>query len=203
MKHEVKEGKPGRRFTWQKRWSVLLLAAVLAALSAGSALAAEEREKITDIHLNINSTIEAGSSSGRVYVTTSDSSYRVGGVEILNEDDDWRGGMTPRVSVDLYAGSGYYFADASKKMFSFSGDDASYVTSRREDDKSTLVLTIKLDKLDNGDLSVEGAVWDEGSGTASWDENPSARYYQVKLYREGSSVTGTRTTYETYYEFAG
>lgn len=167
------------------------------------ALAAEDREPITDISLNIDSTIEAGSSSGRVYVTTGDSRYRVGSVEVLNDDDDWRGGMTPRVSVDLHASSGYYFADASKKMFSFSGDDASYVSSRREDDKTTLALTIKLDKLDNGDLSVSGASWDEGSGTASWDENPAAKYYQVKLYRDDSSVTGIRTAYDTYYEFAG
>lgn len=190
-----------------KRIHALLTAAVLTAvltvLGAGSVLAAEERAKITDINLNINSTIEAGSSSGRVYVTTSDTTYRVGGVEILNDDDDWMGGMTPRVSVELYANSGYYFSDTSKKIFSFSGDDASYVTARREDDKSTLVLTMKLDKLDNGDLSVEGAVWDEGSGTASWDENPAAKYYQVKLYRDNSSVTGIRTTYETYFEFAG
>ena len=86
-----------------KRIHALLTAAVLTAvltvLGAGSVLAAEERAKITDINLNINSTIEAGSSSGRVYVTTSDTTYRVGGVEILNDDDDWMGGMTPRVSV--------------------------------------------------------------------------------------------------------
>lgn len=194
---------PGRLRCGRAMLMAGVLAVVLAVTGAGSALAAEERAKITEINLNINSTIEAGSSSGRVYVTAGDSTYRVGGVEILNDDDDWMGGMTPRVSVELYANSGYYFSDTSKKIFSFSGDDASYVTARREDDKSTLVLTMKLDKLDNGDLSVEGAVWDEGSGTASWDENPAAKYYQVKLYRDDSSVTGIRTTYETYYEFAG
>ncbi len=53
----------------------------------------------------------------------------------------------------------------------------------------------------NGDLTVTGAVWDESDGTAKWDENPNARYYQVRLYRGSSSVTGTRETKEHYYEF--
>ena len=164
---------------------------------------AETRTEITDVHLNIDSTIESGNSSGFVYVTTGDEGYRAGSAEILNDDNDWIGGMIPRVQVELYAESGYYFAGTGRSMFHFSGDDASYVTARREDDKTTLVLTFKLDKLENGDLTVTGARWDEGNGTAEWDENPNARYYQVRLYRNDSSVTGTRTTQEDYYEFAG
>lgn len=167
------------------------------------AWAAENRTKITDISLTVHSTIAAGSSSGHVSVSANGGNYRVGSVEILNDDDDWKGGMTPRVSFELYADSGYYFSGSSKSMFSFSGDDASYVTARREDNSETLVVTIKLDKLDNGDLSVTGAYWDEGSATANWDENSSAKYYQVKLYRDGSAVGSTRTTSETEYDFAG
>lgn len=188
---------------WARCGAGVLLAGFLLVLGAGSALAAEDREEITDINLNIDSNIEAGSSSGDVSVSTTDSTYRTGSVEILNDDDDWMGGMTPRVSVDLHANRGYYFSDSSKKMFSFSGDDATYVSARREDDKTTLVLTFKLDKLDNGDLTVEDADWDEGSGTANWEENTAAKYYQVKLYRDDSSVTGIRNTDETYYDFAG
>lgn len=183
----------------------MLLAGLMIFLCAGTSMAAETRTQISDIRLNVNSTIEAGSSNGNVYVTIADGagSYRVGSVEIVNENDEWMGGMTPRVTVDLYAGSGYYFAGTGRSMFSFYGDDATYVTARREDDKTTLVLTFKLDKLDNGDLSVSDANWDESSGTANWEENPAAKYYQVKLYRNDSSVTGIRTTHETYYEFAG
>lgn len=196
-----------RAYGWERlgRGSAGVLLAVLLTLT-GSVLcvqAAETRTKITDINLNIQSSIQAGSSSGTVSVSTGDSSYRVSGAEILNDDDDWKGGMTPRVSFELYANSGYYFSGSGKSMFSFSGDDASYVTARKEDNSETLVVTIKLDKLDNGDLSVTGASWDEGSGTANWDENTAAKYYQVKLYRNSSSVTSTKTTSENYYEFAG
>lgn len=193
------------RCGWLRRSTGVLLAGLMVFLSMGTSLAAETRQKINEIKLNVDSTIEAGSSSGRVNVTVADGaeSYRVGSVEIVNEDDEWMGGMSPRVTVDLHAASGYYFADTGRKVFSFYGDDATYVTARREDDKTTLVLTIKLDKLDNGDLTVSDANWDESSGTASWEENPAAKYYQVKLYRDDKSVTGIRTTHETYYEFAG
>lgn len=183
-----------------------LFAAFTAALAAAvvfPAGAAESRTPIESISLHIDSSIEAGSSSGKVSITTGDSEYRVGSVEITNENDDWKGGMQPRVTFSLYAYSGYYFNSSGKSIFSFSGDDATFVTAKREDDKSTLTVTIKLDKLDNGDLSVSGLYWDESSGTANWDENTSAKSYQVRLYRNDSSVTSSRSTSNTYYEFAG
>lgn len=189
----------------QMRHFLLAVAFTTALTVAGifPAAAAENRTAIESISLNIDSTIEAGSSGGKVNITTSDSEYRVGSYEITNENDDWKGGMQPRVTFSLYASSGYYFKSASKSMFTFTGDDATFVTAKREDDKSTLTVTIKLDKLDNGDLSVSGLYWDESSGTAYWDENTSAKSYQVRLFRDDSSVTSGRSTTNTYYEFAG
>ncbi len=166
--------------------------------------AAEDRTPIQSIELNIDSDIEAGTSSSHVEITPrGEAHYQVGDIEVLNEEDDWYGGMTPRVSFSLFADHGYYFDGSSRSMFDFYGNNASYVTSRREDDKTTLVVTIKLDKLENGDLSVSGVEWDEGNGSALWEETPGAKYYQVRLYRDDKSVTGIRTTYDTYYEFAG
>lgn len=183
--------------------AIFILAAFFTmAATTMSARAAETRTPIKDVRLHIASTIEAGSSSGDVTVTADGGEFRVGDVDILNEDDDWTGGMRPRVEISLYASSGYYFYSSGKNMFSFSGEDVTYVTSRRDSDKSELTVTIKLDKLDNGDLSVSGLEWDESSGTAMWDENPSAKYYQVRLFRGDSSVTSTRTAYEDYYDFA-
>lgn len=183
--------------------AAFLVFALLFASEAGSALAAETRTPISEVNLYLSSTIESGESGGTVHVTTDSQQFRVGDVDILNEDDDWVGGVRPKVSITLYARSGYYFKSSGKSLFSFSGEDVTYVTSKRDNDNSELSVTVKLDKLDNGDLSVSGLEWDESSGTATWDENPNAKYYQVKLFREDSSVTSTRTTYETYYDFAG
>lgn len=184
-------------------WKKLAAAVMtLTLLGAVQVQAAETRTPIDSVHLHVDSEIVSGSSGGRVYVTTSDSEYRVTEVEVLNDDEDWIGGMQPRVSVELSAYNGYYFSGKSKNMFSFSGDDASYSTARLKSNKTELVLTLKLDKLENGDLTVTGAYWDESDGTAVWTDNPNARYYQVKLYRDDSSVSGTCTTEDHYYEFA-
>ena len=198
---EAKRAYQNRK-TGMCRIAAVILTAVFVWASVGTAFAAESRTKINSVSLTVHSTIQAGSSSGNVSVTADGGNYRVGGTEITNEDDDWKGGMTPRVEVTLYADSGYYFNCTSKSDFSFHGDDASYVTCRREDDKETLVLVMKLDKLDNADLSVSGASWDGSSGTGSWNENTAARYYQVKLYRDDSTVMSTTSVYDTSYDFA-
>jgi len=188
---------------WDRRAAAFLTAVFLTAAFAGSAMAAEDRTPITEISLTVDSNIESGSSGGNVHVTGGDGTYRVGGAEILNDNDDWMGGMTPRVEVWLHAGSGYYFASTSKSIFTIFGDEATVTSVKREDERTTLVVTLKLGKLENGDLTVTGACWDEGSGTAYWDENRSAKYYQVRLYRESQAVTSTRTTTDTSYDFAG
>lgn len=176
---------------------------VLFAINGLSTQAAETRIGITEICLNVSSDIVPGNSGGQVSISADGGNFRVGTAEVLNENDDWMGGMTPRVSVELYADSGYYFAETSKGAFRFTGDAASYVTARRKDNKETLVVTIKLDRLENGDLTLTGARWEESDGTAAWDNNPRAKRYEVRLYRGNSSVTSTRTANDNYYHFGG
>lgn len=184
---------------WKKLIAVGLF---FAALEVSQAQAAQTRVPITSVHLQVDSEIVSGASGGRVNVTTSDSEFEIEGVEVLNEEDEWIGGMRPRISVELRAYDGYYFSGKSKSLFSFSGDDVSYSTARLQENKTELVVTLKLDKLENGDLTVTDAYWDESDGTAVWTHNPNAKYYQVKLYRDDSSVSGTCTTEEHYYEFS-
>lgn len=186
------------------RFTVLLSLLMVLFLWSSTSLAAEERTPIKEIDLTIDSTIEPGTSHGTVTASSgNEQAYRVGYVEILNDNDVWTGGIQPRAAITLYAKSGYYFYTTSKSAFHFSGEDVYFVTAKRDSDRSELTVTVRLDKLENGDLSVSGLEWDESSATALWDENFSAKYYQVRLYREGSSVTSTRTAHETYYDFAG
>ena len=55
---------------------------------------------------------------------------------------------------------------------------------------------------ENTSLAVENVVWDGSSGTGTWTDNTSARYYQVKLYRNDSSVMSTASVYDNSYDFA-
>lgn len=191
----------------QKRMAACLLAVGLAlgfSAAGTDRVMAEERIRIDHVNLHIQSDIQSGMSGGKVKITpVGEAHYRVGGEEILNNGNDWIGGMTPRVSFELYAADGYYFGSSSKSFFTFEGNDASFVTARREDDQTLMAVTIRLDKLENGNLTIEEAAWDGDSGTAVWKANPNAKYYQVRLFRDDDAVTGTRTAYDTYYEFGG
>lgn len=187
---------------WKRELTVILGAGLLAALCAGTAFAAEERTKISSVSLTINSDIEAGDDSGSVDVTTTADNYEVTDVDIINDEGEWVSGDTPRVEITLSADDDYYFASMSKSKVSLKGDDATYVTSHREDSSSTLIITIKLDELE-GSMEVEDINWeDDNSPIARWEESSGAKSYQVRLYRGSSSVGSAVSTTNTYYNFA-
>lgn len=187
---------------WKKGLSVAAGVSLMTALAAGTAMAAEEREKISDITLNIESSIEAGSDGGDVNVTAEGGNYEVSDVEIINDDGDWVDGSVPRVEITLEADSDYYFGSMSSSRVDLNGDDAKYVSSHREDKMSTLIITIKLDEL-VGSLEIEDVNWEsEDSTTARWEQADGGKSYQVRLYRGSNSIGETVTTSDTRYNFA-
>lgn len=190
---------------WKKGMASLLVLCLTAASFAGTALAAEDRTKITSIRLNVDSSISVGDDSGSVSVTTEgDAAYSVDDVEITNDDGEWLDGDIPRVKITLSAKNGYYFSSKSKSVFRFSGDDADFVSASyvSNSDKEELEVTIKLDAL-VGSLDIESAQWeDDNSPIATWEEADGAKSYQVRLYRGSSSATEMITTNNNYFNFA-
>ncbi|MDO4268806.1 MAG: hypothetical protein Q4C73_10065 [Eubacteriales bacterium] len=187
---------------WKRTLALALGAGLLAAAPAGNAMAAEDRTKITSISLTVDSSIEAGEDSGDVSITANDSSYRVTDVDVVNDEGDWVSGDVPRVEITLEADDDYYFYSMSSSKVKLRGDDATYVSSHREDKNSTLVLTIKLDALE-GSMEIESTQWeDDESTTATWEKADGAKSYQVRLYRGSSSVGETVSTTGTSWNFA-
>lgn len=187
---------------WKKGLSTVVGAGMMTALIAGTAMAAEERTKISEITLNVESSIEAGSDGGDVVVTAEGSNYDVTDVEIVNDDGDWVDGSAPKVEVTLEADDDYYFGSMSSSRVDLKGDDAKYVSSHREDSSSTLIVSIRLDEL-VGSLEIENVYWeDDNSPIAHWETTDGARSYQVRLYRGSSSIGETVTTTDTTYNFA-
>ena len=86
-----------------------------------------------------------------------------------------------------------------------SGADGKVTSVTRK--SSTLIVNITLDALDEGssdrNLDVYGLEWDESDGMAMWEDSGDARKYEVRLYRNDSSVTSVITTSDTSYDFAG
>lgn len=189
---------------WKKGMAALLAACLAGASFAGTALAAEDREKITSIRLNIESSIAVGEDSGSVSVTAeSDDKYYVDDVEVTNDDGEWLDGDIPKVKITLGARDGYYFYSKSSSVFRFTGDDADYVSANivSNSNKEEMTVTIKLDAL-VGSLDVDSAQWEEEeSPVAVWEEAEGAKSYQVRLYRGSSSVTEMISTTNNYFDF--
>lgn len=190
---------------WKKGMAAWIVACMMGAAFAGTAFAAETREKISSVRLNVDSSISVGDDNGSVSVTAEgDANYRVDDVEVTNDNGEWRDGDIPRVKITLSAKNGYYFSSKSKSIFRFTGDDADFVTSSyvANSDKEEIEVTIKLDAL-VGSLDIDSAQWeDDNSPIATWEEADGAKSYQVRLYRGRSSVTELITTSNNYFNFA-
>lgn len=186
-------------------YTYLAAAIALSIASAGTAFAAEDREPIEEIRLVFQSEIETGGSSSEVEVTTEDDGYTVGGVEVLNASGDWAGGVRPRVEVVLYADDDYYFPRIQEDMFHFHGEDVEYISAKRQEDNSELVLTVRLEELEEEHLWVDGLRWDKDEGLAVWEENPSVRGYEARLYRGSTLVDSTvfRSSSDTVWAVSG
>ena len=187
---------------WKKGLAGMIGAALLAALAAGTALAAESRSKITSVSITIDSDISVGDSGGSVIASANGSNYDVTDVDIVNDDGEWVDGDVPRVEITLEADGDYYFTSMSKAKVTLKGDKATYVSSRREDSSSTLIITVKLDDLE-GTMEIDDVTWqNENSPIATWETTSGAVSYQVRLYRGSSSVGSAVSTSNEYYNFA-
>lgn len=177
---------------WIRRGIFVWAAACMTLAGAGMAMA-EEREKIENISLHIETGIEVGNSSWSVDVTTDDDNYSVEEAEITNAVSEWAGGMVPKIQIVLTADDGYYFSKTGSSAFSLRGEGAEYVSARREDDNTVMILVVRLEELEGEDLSVSNVRWNQRNAVAQWDRTSGAKYYQLRLYRGSSLVTSVST----------
>ncbi|GLC81897.1 hypothetical protein [Lacrimispora brassicae] len=188
-----------------KRCAAFITAAVLSAVPM-TALAATGTP-VSSVSLYISSEIEAGDSDSDVTVTSGSSKFSIEDVVVTNiPDDQWEDGDKPKLKVTLEAEDDYYFASGfSKSSVSLSGSDGTVSSVSRS--SSELIVYITLDALDEEDndyeLDVDNLEWDEGNGTASWEESQDASKYEVRLYRGSTAVTSVLTTSYTTYDFSG
>ena len=191
----------------QNRWKILtgrfLCGMFLAAMFAGTALAADKREKITSVTLTVESGIDTGDGGGDVTVTVPDTAhYNVTETEVTNDNGNWKVGDQPRVEISLEAESGYYFDAIGKSRLSLKGSKAEYSSYRRSNENTEIVFVIRLAKLD-GNLELENVEWkDSSTPTATWDDENGASRYQVRLYRGSSGVGDAVTVSSRTYNFS-
>ena len=179
-----------------------ILIPVLAALTALSlsvpAYAADEKISTVKLKVEIGDEPEAGDDIDDPTVTISTGSDKC---EIGEQpeyydtnDDEWERGEVPVIRLELDAKDGWKFTSSTK--VSVSGFHSELKSKSVKDRGQTLRVYIKLRKVGGPLDDVEDVEW---SGTnAKWDEVDGANKYEVKLYRNGGTVTTITTNSERF-----
>ncbi|RGZ00422.1 hypothetical protein [Clostridium sp. AM58-1XD] len=170
---------------WKKA-SAVLLAAVLTAGAAMTALAASNK-KITSVSLTITSEIKVGDdmSNDSIEVDADSNKYTVDSWEILNPGFEWMEEDVPQIKIYLTAEDGYYFSLTSSKV-KLKG--ATYVTASKKDSSTMLMITADLPSLAETVEDIEKVTLGE-DGVAYWDPVIGAGSYELRILRDGK-ITG-------------
>jgi hypothetical protein len=184
---------------WKKAASILLSAGMMASMFSGSVWASESRSKISSVTLTIDADVTVGESGGSISVDVPSSAhYSYSGYEFDDDSTEWEAGDKPKIEITLTADDDYYFSSPTVKL---KGDDATVSSRSYENDKETMIVTIRLDALE-GNYELDEVEWlSESSPVATWDDDEGVKQYQVRLYRNGSSVASAITTSNSYYDF--
>ncbi|MBT9775443.1 cell wall-binding protein [Clostridium sp. MCC353] len=183
----------------KKILAIILTASLLAGMTAIPALGAT-KQKITSVSLTITCDIQVGDEieNDGLDVESSSAKYSVGDYEFTNSGFEWYEDDIPQAKIYLYAAEGYYFS--LKKASEVKLKGASYVTATKENSSQTLIITVKLPSLAESVGEVQSAGW-AGTTQASWDEATGAGSYEVRIYRDGKPVGGSKKAEDNQFDF--
>lgn len=210
-----------------KKVTAILLSAILVSSCMAPCAFAASKKKVGKINLTIDTDIRTGSSGGEVEATaTGDNTeyFYIDSVEVTNDGgDDWSKSNPPEaeIRIGLEDEDEYTFSGSSSSNFKLTlassiksrYDKVEYVSARKTDGGATIILNIRLVFDEDADMSNAAApgsaLWFiESDGMATWTDVPSAKYYQLQLYKDGNLVTppdgssSTISVYGTYYDFS-
>ena len=191
-----------------KRAGALLLTTAMAASMTVPALAATTYTYIDELNIDISYSIEAGSDEWDLNVSCSDKGIifdDYDNVKVTNAPDDgeaWDENVKPKVQITIKADRDDDFkfdTSAIKKetvhvnVEGLEEDDFKYSIS---DSTTSVTVTVTLPKLQFEEgyweelLELDDLEWGDYDGTVRWTENENADYYEMKLYRGTSALTG-------------
>ncbi|MEY8336721.1 hypothetical protein AALB16_01645 [Lachnospiraceae bacterium 62-35] len=181
---------------WKKGFAGILTA-VMFLSSAMTAFAAEERTKITSVKLNIRADLEGSSdfSDMTLDVTSEGQNYYVEDYKLTSTSSS----TYPTIEVILGADDGYYF-NISSSGVKLTGDKASLTSKSTKNKSETLTLKIKLTDI-TANLDDVNYAELSSDGIAYWEGVTGAQKYELRLYRNNSTVGSLITTTDTEYDF--
>ena len=200
-KNFLREGEDMKKFG--KKIAGFLLAAVLAVTAAFPAFAAS-KTAVGKIYLTIDSTVGLKNDSEDVTVTPYGDNtdlYYVDNIYIENNDGNgYTESNPPKITVTLEVADedNYYFSGTASKDFRLTLSDsakngygkAEYVKAVKKNDRSTV-------------KAPTGVAWSPNAyGTGIWSAVSGAKYYQLRLLKDGSLTGDEFTIYGTKYDFS-
>ena len=214
-----------------KRFLVSAAALIFSIGAACTIYAASDKSKVGKISLVFDSDLGIGVDGDSLSVTPEGDNtdrYYISDTDIVNEDsDDFSDSNPPEIEVTLVVEDEdqWYFASTSSGTFRLSlaassknrYDKVQFVSAKRSEKNTMLTLRVKLiydkkSKLDNRSAvslarndasSSAGFGWDSAHpGTASWNSETSARYYQIQLVKNGIDTGIMRSVYKNHYDFS-
>ena len=194
----------------KKRMSALVLAAAMAASAVTPAMAATTKKEITSVEIRIDHSIEAGNEDWEIDVDCNTKGVDEVEWDITNGPDEgeaWEDNVKPKVKIKLTADYEDYKFKFDDEDVTITGADDIYKISGDGSGK-TATITVTLNELEypegywDGILELEGLDWDDETAIATWEENENAKYYEYKLYRGSSALTGLEKTEETELDLA-
>ena len=214
-----------------KRLLVSLAALILSVGAVCTSYAASDKRKVGKMDLVFDSNLGIGVEGSSLSVTAEGANtdrYYISDTDVVNEDsDDFSDSNPPESEVTLVVADEdqWYFASSSSDAFRLNlaassknrYDKVQFVSAKRSEKNAMLTLRVKLiydkkSKLDNRSAislaqnaasSSAGFGWDSAHpGTASWNTEESARYYQIQLVRNGIDTGIMRSVYKNHYDFS-
>ena len=214
-----------------KRILISAAVLLLSVGTAGTMYAASDKSKVGKMDLVFDSDLGIGVDGNSLSVTAAGANtdrYYISDTDVVNEDsDDFSDSNPPEIEVTLVVADEdqWYFASSSSDAFRLNlaassknrYDKVQFVSAKRSEKNTMLTLRVKLiydkkSKLDNRSAislaqnaasSSAGFGWDSAHpGTASWNTEESARYYQIQLVRNGIDTGIMRSVYKNHYDFS-
>lgn len=180
-----------------KNLFAVITAAAMLFSTAMTSFAAEDREKITSVKLAIQADLEDSSdfSDMTLDVTSDGENYYVDDYKVTSTSSS----TYPTIQVILKTDDGYYFSVSSSDI-KLTGEKASLSSKSTKDKSETLTLKIKLTDI-TADLDEVEYAELSSDGIAYWEGVSGAQKYEVRLYRNSSTVGSLVSTTDTEYNF--